>query len=185
MTLVNWAEQHLVTDDLGDGDCYGDAVNVAARLCERSGPGEIWATETLVLLAGDAPAVWFRKLGAMEIRGKGEPLVLYQAEWRQDQENESLTVQSGLASQFAAMDSILGAIQFNWHGGDVTFTSNEAPIHIGRATHAQLCINDPRVSRLHARIDWRNSGFLELWKELEDQNTVNVWKFQLKPLYAK
>ena len=24
-----------------DGDCYGDAVNVAARLCERSGPGEI------------------------------------------------------------------------------------------------------------------------------------------------
>lgn len=32
-----------------DGDCYGDAVNVAARLCERSGPGEIWATETLVL----------------------------------------------------------------------------------------------------------------------------------------
>ena len=44
-----------------DGDCYGDAVNVAARLCERSGPGEIWATETLVLLAGVAPTVWFRK----------------------------------------------------------------------------------------------------------------------------
>ena len=67
-----------------DCDCYGDAVNVAARLCERSGPGEIWATETLVLLAGVAPAVWFRNLGAMEIRGKGGPLVLYQAEWRQD-----------------------------------------------------------------------------------------------------
>ena len=153
-----------------DGDCYGDAVNVAARLCERSGPGEIWATETLVLLAGVAPAVWFRNLGAMEIRGKGGPLVLYQAEWRQDQENESLTVQSGLASQFAAMDSILGAIQFNWHGGDVTFTSNEAPIHIGRATHAQLCINDPRVSRLHARIDWRNSGFL-----LTDLSSFGTW----------
>ena len=153
-----------------DCDCYGDAVNVAARLCERSGPGEIWATETLVLLAGDAPAVWFRNLGAMEIRGKGGPLVLYQAEWRQDQENESLTVQSGLASQFAAMDSILGAIQFNWHGGDVTFTSNEAPIHIGRATHAQLCINDPRVSRLHARIDWRNSCFL-----LTDLSSFGTW----------
>ena len=27
--------------------------------------------------------------------------------------------------------------------------------------------------------------FQELWKELEDQNTVNVWKFQQKPLYAK
>ena len=68
------------------------------------------------------------------------------------------------------MDSILGAIQFNWHGVDVTFTSNEAPIHIGRATHAQLRINDPRVSRLHARIDWRNSGFL-----LTDLSSFGTW----------
>ena len=53
----------------------------------------------------------------MEIRGKGGPLVLYQAEWRQDQENESFTVQSGLASQFAAMDSIWGhSIQLAWSG---------------------------------------------------------------------
>jgi pSer/pThr/pTyr-binding forkhead associated (FHA) protein len=33
-------------------------------------------------------------------------------------------------------------------------------VHIGRAAHAQGCINDLRVSRLHARVDWRNRGFL-------------------------
>ena len=27
-----------------DGDCYGDAVNLAARLCERARPGEVWVS---------------------------------------------------------------------------------------------------------------------------------------------
>jgi adenylate cyclase len=153
-----------------DGDCYGDAVNVAARLCERSGVGEIWATEMAVLLAGTATAVRYRKLGLMDIRGKAEPAVLYQVEWRQNQESDSVTMQAGLVSQLSPVDSILGSIQFSWHGLDATFASNQAPVHIGRAPQAQLCINDLRVSRLHARIDWRNSGFL-----LTDLSSFGTW----------
>ena len=45
-----------------------------------------------------------------------------------------------------------------------------APVHVGRANNAQLCINDPRVSRLHARIDWRNSGFV-----LTDMSSFGTW----------
>ena len=153
-----------------DGDCYGDAVNVASRLCERAGPAEIWATETAVLLAGSAPDAWYRKLGMMEIRGKTELLMLYQVEWRENEEPDSLTMQAALVSSFAPADSILGQIQFSWHGVDMSFTSSDAPVHVGRATHAQLCINDPRVSRLHARIDWRNSGFV-----LTDMSSFGTW----------
>jgi len=153
-----------------DGDCYGDAVNVASRLCERAGPAEIWATETTVLLAGAAPDVWYRKLGMMDIRGKAELLMLYQVEWREDEAPDSLTMQAALVSSFAPADSILGQIQFSWHGVDMSFTSSDAPVHVGRATHAQLCINDPRVSRLHARIDWRNSGFV-----LTDMSSFGTW----------
>ncbi|PJI97950.1 class 3 adenylate cyclase [Acidovorax sp. 69] len=153
-----------------DGDCYGDAVNVASRLCERAGPAEIWATETTVLLAGAAADVWYRKLGMMEIRGKAELLMLYQVEWRENEEPDSLTMQAALVSSFAPVDSILGQIQFSWHGVDMSFTSSDAPVHVGRATHAQLCINDPRVSRLHARIDWRNSGFV-----LTDMSSFGTW----------
>ncbi|MBU0746382.1 MAG: adenylate/guanylate cyclase domain-containing protein [Gammaproteobacteria bacterium] len=153
-----------------DGDCYGDAVNVASRLCERAGPAEIWATETAVLLAGAAPDVWYRKLGMMEIRGKTELLMLYQVEWRENEAPDSLTMQAGLISSFAPADPILGQIQFSWHGVDMSFTSSDAPVHVGRATDAQLCINDPRVSRLHARIDWRNSGFV-----LTDMSSFGTW----------
>lgn len=153
-----------------DGDCYGDAVNVASRLCERAGPAEIWATETAVLLAGAAPDVWYRKLGMMEIRGKTELLMLYQVEWRENEAPDSLTMQAGLISSFAPADPILGQIQFSWHGVDMSFTSSDAPVHVGRATDAELCINDPRVSRLHARIDWRNSGFV-----LTDMSSFGTW----------
>ena len=153
-----------------DGDCYGDAVNVASRLCERAGPAEIWATETAVLLAGSAPDAWYRKLGMMEIRGKTELLMLYQVEWRENEAPDSLTMQAALVSSFAPADSILGQIQFSWHGVDMSFTSTDAPVHVGRATDVQLCINDPRVSRLHARIDWRNSGFV-----LTDMSSFGTW----------
>lgn len=153
-----------------DGDCYGDAVNVAARLCERAGAAEIWATETTVLLAGAAPDVWYRKLGKMEIRGKTELLMLYQVEWRENEAPDSLTMQAALVSSFSPVDSILGQIQFSWHGVDRLFTSADAPVHVGRATDAELCINDPRVSRLHARIDWRNSGFV-----LTDMSSFGTW----------
>lgn len=153
-----------------EGDCYGDAVNVASRLCERAGPAEIWATETTVLLAGASADVWYRKLGMMEIRGKAESLMLYQVEWREDEAPDSLTMQAALVSNFAPADSILGQIQFSWHGANMSFTSSDAPVHVGRANHAQLCINDPRVSRLHARIDWRNSGFV-----LTDMSSFGTW----------
>lgn len=153
-----------------DGDCYGDAVNVASRLCERAGPAEIWATEAAVLLSGAAPSVWYRKLGTMGIRGKSEKLMLYQVEWRENEEPDSLTMQAALVSQFAPVDSVLGQIQFSWHGVDLSFTSAEAPVHIGRATDARVCINDPRVSRLHARIDWRGSGFV-----LTDMSSFGTW----------
>ncbi|MFT4243321.1 MAG: adenylate/guanylate cyclase domain-containing protein [Acidovorax sp.] len=154
-----------------DGDCYGDAVNVASRLCERAGPAEIWATEASVLLAASAPDVWYRKLGLMEIRGKTEQLMLYQVEWRENEEPDSLTMQAALASNFAPPEPPAAQqIHFVWRGVNMAFTSSDAPVHVGRATQAQLCVNDPRVSRLHARIDWRNGGFI-----LTDMSSFGTW----------
>lgn len=153
-----------------DGDCYGDAVNVASRLCEMARPSEIWATEATVLFAGDLGDVRYRKLGKIEIRGKAEVVVLYQVEWRENEEPDSLTMQAALPSNFALMDSVEGQIQFSGRGIDLSVMSVDAPIQLGRATNAHVCINDPRVSRLHAHVEWRNSGFL-----LTDMSSFGTW----------
>ncbi len=153
-----------------EGDAYGDAVNVAARLCERAGPGEIWTTDATAVGAGVVPHVQFRKLGVFELRGKSEPQVIFQAEWRDNDGPEIMTMQAALHSAIAPLDSFFGTIQLSWRGESLCYSSADVPVHVGRSSSAQLCIADPRVSRMHARIDWHKGGFT-----LTDVSSFGTW----------
>jgi len=52
----------------------------------------------------------------------------------------------------------------------MTFKSFELPIHIGRLRRAEFVVDDPRVSRSHARIDWRNGSMM-----LVDLSSYGCW----------
>ncbi|GKT20646.1 adenylate/guanylate cyclase domain-containing protein [Acidovorax sp. SUPP3334] len=153
-----------------DGDCYGDAVNVAARLSERAGPREIWATEATVEQAGSVDGTGFVRLGAMDLRGRSEPIVMYQVEWRDGEEGDSITMQAALPSAVVPLDSGSACLELSWGGAHRAFLSAQAPVHLGRAAQAQVHVSDPRVSRLHARIDWRNGTFV-----LTDLSSFGTW----------
>jgi class 3 adenylate cyclase len=154
-----------------DGDCYGDAVNVAARLCERAGLAEIWATEDTVQGLLEPPGASFIRLGHLVVRGKADPLVMYRIDWEPGSGGESLTMQAGLLSNMARLEAAEQAeIRFSWRGGDQMFAVSDMPVHVGRSTSAQLCIGDPRVSRQHARLDWRGGAFL-----LTDLSSYGTW----------
>lgn len=153
-----------------EGDAYGDAVNVASRLCERAGPGEIWTTDATAVDVGVIPHVQFRKLGVFELRGKSEPQMIYQVEWRDSDGQEMLTMQAALHSAIAPLDSFFGTIELSWKGESLSYSSVDVPVHVGRSSSAQLCITDPRVSRMHARIDWHNGAFT-----LTDVSSFGTW----------
>lgn len=154
-----------------DGDCYGDAVNMAARLCERAGGAEIWATESVVAGLRAPRGMCFVRLGHLEMRGKAEPLVTYRIEWRAE-DRADLTVHAELRSELADLSPDTGPaqIQLSWQGAFRLFSSEDAPVNVGRAPDSHLRIADLRVSRVHARLDWRQGAFV-----LTDLSSFGTW----------
>jgi adenylate cyclase len=144
------------------GDCYGDAVNIASRLCDLSGPHEIWANSTALDHVTEGAAMRFRLLGPIHIRGRAEPCTVYQVEWQENESSAFMTMQADLDPLLLAArgDVLGGQIELSWHGMKKSFKAFEMPVHIGRVRHVDFVVNDPRVSRTHARIDWRNGSVM-------------------------
>ena len=151
-----------------DGDCYGDAVNLASRLSDLAGPSQIWATESVIeqLRGGE---VRHRNLGPINIRGKNEMPIVHRIDW-QDEVSEFLTMPASLVPPARGADSSFGQIELAWLDVRSMFRAAELPIHLGRVDEAQFVVNDPRVSRLHARIEARQGSCV-----LVDVSTYGTW----------
>jgi adenylate cyclase len=145
------------------GDCFGDAVNVASRLSDLSGAREIWVTDTVVeQVPLPPPGTRFHSLGMVPIRGKAQERLLYRIEWQEDTSTDMMTLPGFTAGALArqARAAAQGRIELRYLELVHEFRSDELPVHLGRAREAEFAINDPRVSRLHARIEWRNNSFV-------------------------
>ena len=153
------------------GDYFGDTVNVASRLSDLSGPDQILGTDTVIdSLPGDS-LVRFRSLGAMDIRGRNETCMVYRVEWQNEVLSDFFTVPAGLTpSPFSPTVPQTGSLGLSWLDLSATFSSTQLPIYIGRVAQAQFVVNDPRVSRLHAKITWRAGKFY-----IEDLSSYGTW----------
>lgn len=158
--------------ELVSGDCYGDAVNVAARLCDLSGPNQIWADAASLHNVSEAQGVTFRILGPINIRGRAEPCTVYQIEWREEEVSDFLTMQGEIDPMLVPGESdVLGReVELRWQEHSQIFRSFELPVHIGRVRHVEFMVNDPRVSRTHARLEWRNGSVV-----LVDVSSYGSW----------
>ena len=154
------------------GDCYGDAVNVAARLCDLCSPNQIWASAESISAVDEAPGMTFRVLGPINIRGRAEPCSVYQIEWREEEASEFLTMQGSLDPELAvgSKDALGREIELDCMGNTKRFKAFDLPIHIGRVRNVEFAVNDPRVSRAHARLEWRNGSVV-----LVDVSTYGSW----------
>lgn len=151
-----------------DGDCYGDAVNLASRLSDLAGPSQIWATDSVVVQLRGSD-VRHRNLGPINIRGRNELPIVHRIDW-QDDASGFMTMPASLMVPPRQSDSSFGQIELAWLDVRSIFRSDELPIHLGRVDEAQFVVNDPRVSRLHARIEARGGTCV-----LADVSTYGTW----------
>lgn len=136
------------------GDVFGDAVNVAARLLDHAGDNETLLTS--VVLAGLPPAkrIRFRSLDRMQLRGRVEPVHVYLLE---AQRNAGDTAATAFGDMAPAAEP--EGIRLVWQDLNRIYSGTSLPVVLGRSPQVTYCIDDTRVSRSHARIDWHGGTF--------------------------
>jgi adenylate cyclase len=177
--LIQWPDRLKLMMQIGmargqvvvvDGDCFGDAVNVASRLSDLAGPEQIMATDTVIRKLGPRHGVRSRSLGPMRIKGRVEPCEVFRVEWQPEMLSEFLTLPADLHALGAIKESVFGGFELSWLDSTQVFNLTDLPLKIGRVPEADFVVSDPRVSRMHASIDIRSGNYV-----LEDISSYGTW----------
>ena len=135
------------------GDCFGDAVNVAARLLDHAGDNEILATASVVNEQDEDTRIRFRSLDRVQLRGRVEPVHVYLLEGRRF--GDTAATAYGELMPHAEPEGI----RLTWLDLNRIYAGPSLPVVLGRSPQVTYCIDDSRVSRSHARIDWHGGAF--------------------------
>jgi len=154
-----------------DGDYYGDAVNVASRLSDLSGSEQILINENVIQQISNLSSVRSRCLGPMIIRGRIKTCIVYRVEWQDEIHSEVFTIPARLMpSTFKKNDLKTTYLELSCLDINVKFNVSDLPVYLGRDNDAQFVVQNPRVSRKHAVIEWRTGNFY-----LKDISSYGTW----------
>lgn len=152
-------------------DIFGDAVNLAARMVGLAKGGQIITNAlTLDLLSGRLKSA-ARLVDQTRVKGKRHPVDIYEVSWGHPEELTMITTVTGrITDLLGASDA---ALMLNTQQRQFIVNQEHPVITMGRDALNNIIINDPKVSRLHARIELRKDKFV-----LIDQSTngTYVWK---------
>lgn len=150
-----------------DGDCFGDTVNSAARLADLAGAAQILTTENVWKALIPAQRASLRSMGPMYLRGRAEASHVYRVEWQAGRDEDSTMAGRSMFSpqRTEYLEMVFGETTLR-------FDSKSPKISLGRLAEAALHINDPRVSRVHATLEWRGGHFL-----LTDTSSFGTWVY--------
>jgi class 3 adenylate cyclase len=137
------------------GDVFGDAVNVAARLLDHAGDNETLATSTVVEQLGEWERSRFRSLDRMQLRGRVEPVHVHLQEAVRRFGDTAATAYGDMLIPVSEPEGI----RLVWLDLNRIYAGTSLPVILGRSPQATYIIDDTRVSRSHARIDWHGGTF--------------------------
>ena len=138
------------------GDCFGDAVNVAARLLDHAGDNETLLTAEVMQDLAPEMQARFRSLDKLVLRGRVEPVQVHVMGGRR-----AAVGADAAATQFGDVTAVRepDGLRLMWGGQHLVFASEQMPVVLGRSPQAAFCVDDSRVSRSHARLDWHGGSF--------------------------
>jgi class 3 adenylate cyclase len=145
------------------GDVFGDAVNVASRMVSIAKQRQIITTEETVEALSEEHKSSVRCIDKTTIKGKSGELKIYEVIW----ERQDVTVMLDSPMESVALRTRL---EISYHDQTVKVDESQPSITLGRQNHNDVVVNDNRVSRTHARIEYRRGKFV-----LIDQSTNGTY----------
>jgi len=139
---------------LEEADVFGDSVNLAARMTSQAKSGQILTTgETAERLTGACRKAC-RQIDLTQVRGKREAIAIHELLWQP--ESDATMMRAPWAEQHQAA----GGLVFVLGGTRLEVGADHPSLTIGRADQNDLVVHQPMVSRLHARVEYRNGRFM-------------------------
>lgn len=147
-----------------DGDIYGDAVNMAARVASIAKGKQIITTEDTVYLMSARSSTMIREFDKTPIKGKEGESTIYEVLWQPD---GATAIRTSIHGNLADGTSLLS---ISYDGKEFNIKANAANFLIGRDARCDLIVNSDFSSRMHAHIEYRRGKFV-----LVDQSTNGTY----------
>jgi len=149
-------------------DVFGDAVNTAARMADKTlaRRDQIVATASTVSDLTQSSGLRVRPLGSAWVLGKAAPIDIVDVLWQEDVANVT-TVQRIMQSFDTTPERIRLTLR---HRSQVFEIDESTPFSIGRDPASSLVVETEWVSRNHALIEWKRGYFM-----FADRSTNGSW----------
>lgn len=135
-----------------NGDVFGDAVNMAARMVELAKGGQIITTESTARQLPDTLQECTRHLDTLPIKGKRDVIEIFEVMW---QEEDVTRMLSGLFNIQAVKTQLI----ILYHNRHYTVRQDGPPFVIGRGKKVDLVVDETMVSREHVEIGYHRDKF--------------------------
>jgi adenylate cyclase len=137
-----------------DGDVFGDAVNLAARLAGVATKGQIITARDTVMLMSPMLKAATRAITTIQVKGKAQEIQVYELMWQQ---SEDMTT---LASHKSVYKSKNAKLRLVVQGSEMVLSAERPAVALGRDPTADLVIRERMASRAHGKIERRLDKFI-------------------------
>lgn len=140
-----------------DGDIFGDAVNIAARMSAIAKANQTITTEKFIILLSDNLKSRTRLFDTTRIKGIDEEIKIYQVLWEENNVTAFATAQ-----HIQQISTSNVSIVFKFNSEERIYTDSEfsTPISFGRDDSCDIAIDATYASRSHVNLEFRRGKFV-------------------------
>jgi adenylate cyclase len=135
------------------GDCFGDTVNLAARLTEMASRGQIITSLDTANLLTPLQKMDCRQLYSIPVKGRDREVPICELMWTDTDDATQLVAQR------ASTDAGDG-LRLVYRSRVLTLGGDKRSVVLGRDTTADLVVADRMASRAHCEIEQRQDRFV-------------------------